>query len=72
MPYYGQFDLNKDGINEVSNGWSINIFPIPPDVRKGVNVALDNDDFSHDIQGVLKVREDFCDGMVTYYISHPL
>jgi prepilin-type N-terminal cleavage/methylation domain-containing protein len=54
-PWYAYFNLDKDnttGIvspydgslgNEVTNAWSINIFPMPDDIKQSVNRAMDGD-----------------------------
>jgi len=68
-PYYGEFDFNKDGVYEISNGYSINIFPITEDIRKGINKALDSTDSSDDYTGNLKVQGG-CGGIITLYVGN--
>jgi type II secretion system protein G len=41
--WYGYFDLDKDGIEEVTNGWSINTFWVPEDIRRALNKIFDAD-----------------------------
>ena len=44
-PWYGTFDLDKDGANEVTNGWSVTTLGIPEGIRRNLNRAFDNDEF---------------------------
>ncbi len=80
---YGAFNIDKDpgtGIPcpatgkpgcEVIDAWSINMFPIPADIRRGVNLAIDGDSLSEDPDGRVRVG-DSCDGVINYYVSHPI
>src|SRR3989338_6155893 len=76
-PWYGYFNLDKNdatGIvspydgslgNEVTNAWSINTYPMPDDIMRAVNRALDSDDLAPDTAGILKVGAG-CK-LITYY-----
>ena len=66
--WYGTFDINKDGNDEIRDGaWSITGFPIPEDVARGVNKALDGDNLGYnDTTGTLKLGN-FCRGAITLY-----
>ncbi|MCF7908007.1 MAG: prepilin-type N-terminal cleavage/methylation domain-containing protein [Candidatus Omnitrophica bacterium] len=79
---YGKFDLDKNPSTggacyiaatgcEVNSAWSINIFPIPADVMKSINLALDGDDSFDDMLGRVQVYSG-CDGLVSFYVSHPI
>lgn len=63
--WYNVFDLNKDGTNEITNAWSINLYPVPEIVRRGVNRALDGDNLAIDDKGNVKATSN-CE-ILTYY-----
>jgi prepilin-type N-terminal cleavage/methylation domain-containing protein len=64
--WYGRFDLNKDGINEMNTACSINIFPVQESVRRLLNITFDKDEVVDDTRGLLKTTGG-CGGLVTYY-----
>lgn len=65
LSWYTLFDLDKDETDEITNGWSINLYPVPENIRKRVNQALDGDDLAVDDRGLVKTST-ACERL-TYY-----
>jgi prepilin-type N-terminal cleavage/methylation domain-containing protein len=66
--YYGDFDLDEDGTNETTNGWSVSVYPVPTNIQRIANKVIDNNNSGlPDSTGRLKL-DSGCD-VLTYYLG---